>query len=47
MSSYLNWVVRSVTDAETYMNAVERVVHYTKLPIEAYTAQDSKLSTQQ
>ena len=34
MSSYLNWVVRMMTDTEMQMNAVERVVYYGNLPIE-------------
>ncbi|XP_070559523.1 ATP-binding cassette sub-family C member 9-like isoform X4 [Ptychodera flava] len=32
----LNWMVRMVAECEMAMNAVERVVHYSQIPIEEY-----------
>ncbi|XP_070558915.1 ATP-binding cassette sub-family C member 9-like [Ptychodera flava] len=36
MASYMNWMVRQTTDCELQMNALERVMHYTHIPIEEY-----------
>ncbi len=36
MSGYLNWLVRSVADAELQMNAVERVKFYSDVENEPY-----------
>jgi len=35
LTTYLNWLVRMLTDTEAYMNSVERVNYYATLPTEA------------
>ena len=37
ISSYLNWVVRTLSDTEMQMNSVERMEHYAKIPREKYS----------
>ncbi|CAH1800691.1 unnamed protein product [Owenia fusiformis] len=36
VSSYLNWLMRNVSEGEMHFNAVERVTHYTNVPQEQY-----------
>ncbi|CAH1801693.1 unnamed protein product [Owenia fusiformis] len=44
VSSYLNWVVRNLADAEMEMNTVERVVAYTELSTEPYVREEAGIT---
>nr|XP_006820964.1 PREDICTED: ATP-binding cassette sub-family C member 9-like [Saccoglossus kowalevskii] len=36
VSMYLNWLIRQTSELEMQMNAMERVEHYTHIPVEQY-----------
>ena len=41
VTSYLQWLINAFTSLEIEMNSIERVKHYSEIPIEApYTAHD-------